>query len=358
MSYSSGFVGTPNTQKLIVLAQHGYHGDNSQFNGLFENLGNIDSGTYDCSSLILNRHVTVDKLPNLTKQITLFRTEFEHEAIGPISEQADDIRAIITTLREKYENVKIILLGHSKGGLVNMRCAINNPGYVDGLISIGTPYNFNIMGFVQGLLDDILLAAKNVGDFLGIDELEENLKDLYEKMNTTFVDDDLGNPEVAKALKKEWNALPIKDTPKLFTIGVSQLGKTDNYKGGGDFVVAASSQVANGYQKVYERYYVYDNYINLKLDRFLALINTGYLIQIITIIKQAVYYAKNDILEKVVRLLMSLITNSNDLPEYNLTHTRECNNLTVATFVDSILDTLSREENQDNSGFEPALNDY
>ncbi len=361
MSNSSGFVETqtPITRKLILLAQHGYHGSASQFGKLFENLKGIDSDMYDCPDLILRKETAKEDLPQeLVSPITLYRTAFTNEAIGPIAEQADDIKSIIKTLKEKYPDVRIVLLGHSKGGLVNMHYAITYPGNINGLISIGTPYNFNIMGFVQGLLDDILRTAKNVSDFLSIDELKEKIDSLYERIENEFVDDDLGNPEVVKRLKLKWNSLPKGKTPKLFTIGACQMGKTSNYKGGGDLVVAASSQVANGYQKVYQRFYVKDNYINLKIDEFLAGLSAGTLIKIITVIKQTIYYATNDIFEKVFKLFLALTGENGAFPEYDLIHTRECDNLNVAKYIDSVLDTLLREENQDNNDFEPVLSEY
>ncbi len=359
MSNSSGFVEPPITQKLILLGQHGYHGSSGQFNKLFENLIEIDSKMYNYPDLVLTRGIAVEDLPEkLEKPITLFKTEFENDAIGPIAEQADDLEKIISKLKEKYNDVKIVLIGHSKGGLVNMRCAINNHNYVDGLISVGTPYNFNIMGFIQGLFDNILLAAKNVADFLSIDELKESLNQLYKDINENFVDDDLGNPQVFKKLKADWNALPKKYTPKLFTIGSCQMGMTENYKGGGDLVVAASSQIANGYQKVYKRYYVYDSYINLKIDEFLLGLNAGTLVKIITVIKQTIYYVTNDIFEKIFKLFTSLMNDTGAFPECDLIHTRECNNITVAKYIDSILDEILREENQDISSFEPALSKY
>ena len=98
----------------------------------------------------------------------------------------------------KNSKVKINLIGHSRGGLLNMKYAINYPYNVDSLVSLGTPYNGTSIYPLNDLIKD---AMSTTDDIFGLDGLincpggqevanmtrENNpLKDEWVMMNETY----------------------------------------------------------------------------------------------------------------------------------------------------------------------------
>lgn len=65
--------------------------------------------------------------------------------------------------------VKINLIGHSRGGILNMKYAIEYPYNVDGLFSVGTPYNGTNLASIYNLLSSAF--PSNSGDPFGLTDL-------------------------------------------------------------------------------------------------------------------------------------------------------------------------------------------
>lgn len=102
---------------------------------------------------------------------------------------------VVKTLNSK---VKINLIGHSRGGLINMKYAIDYPYNVDSLVSLGTPYNGTSITPLNSLINN---SINPEGDILGLNGLincpggieisnlnitQNNLKDEWIKMNEKF----------------------------------------------------------------------------------------------------------------------------------------------------------------------------
>ncbi|MBQ2891304.1 MAG: leucine-rich repeat protein, partial [Bacilli bacterium] len=131
---------------------------------------------------------------------------------------------------------KINLVGHSRGGILNMMYALNHPDIVDTLVSIGTPYlgtslanikvaddttNDSIDGhehvYVNKVCECGAVEISNVDGSVGLlkyimDLGEDNAQALF----------DCCNPEIFTKLKDEWNdAIDNGMKTKLVAIGSS-----------------------------------------------------------------------------------------------------------------------------------------
>ena len=128
------------------------------------------------------------------------------------SKAYDEIEALVNGFIYKYmccqqetgitdvKYPKINMVGHSRGGILNMLYTINHPNIVDTLISIGTPYNGTNITDVLGCTDflDLLLTSSSSDNQGMLDCLNSSI---YEK------------------IKEEWNKLDKK--PNLVAIGSS-----------------------------------------------------------------------------------------------------------------------------------------
>lgn len=72
---------------------------------------------------------------------------------------------VVKTLNSK---VRINLIGHSRGGLINMKYAIDYPYNVDSLVSLGTPYNGTSITPLNSLINNNINPG---GDILGLNGL-------------------------------------------------------------------------------------------------------------------------------------------------------------------------------------------
>lgn len=204
MSSSQGG-GTPQPNfypvpKYIVLFQHGWNGSGSTFNALVNRadsvstflLSHIVKGSDEISDLgIPLKNLEISLLQQgktLLNKILFIRTEFSDNK-GSVYDQSDELNIIIDYLKFIYQNqAKIILVGHSKGGLVGVEYATHYSSKVHGLISIGTPYNYQALwNFFSG-------------------------------------DATLWFPHIMTDIKDDWNALQNK--PKAYAIASQAIPKT------------------------------------------------------------------------------------------------------------------------------------
>lgn len=164
------------------------------------------------------------------------------------SKAYDEIEAMINGFIYKYMHCKqtagetnlkypkINLVGHSRGGILNMMYAINHPNIVDTLVSIGTPYlgtslanikvaddttNDSIDGhehvYVNKVCECGAVEISNVDGSVG---LLEYILDSEEDNSQALID--CCNPEIFTKLKNEWNnAIDNGMKTKLVAIGSS-----------------------------------------------------------------------------------------------------------------------------------------
>lgn len=350
MSYKSGFTGgvvdkTPKyalSEKVIVLAQHGYKGNRDQFRGGFikvvEEAG--ASGFYHFES---NDHVLVanDSLESTIDAMNahhsfddekikyfLIRTEFTNN-IDRVRNQIVELDKIINKLKEKTHIEHFYLLGHSKGGLVNMQYSISYPRKVEKLISVGTPYNPNCFGFLQARLDDIFVIPAVVEALVNDGDLNGVCCQLYKMLNDTMSDEDLGSSLFYKLLKNGWEHMKNEDRPIVYAIGASQIGISRLPITGGDLVVAVTSQLADGYSHINFRKLLKDNYVYVVLDSLWDTIKLNFnVVERIKDIYQALQ--QTDILSKLLGFILAfMVPDNKDNEVYDLIHTRECANKSV-----------------------------
>ena len=116
-----------------------------------------------------------------------------------IYSQKQKLKQIIGAICSYNLNVKIILVGHSQGGLVNLETAIDIPNLIDKVISISTPYSSAFVGknllYLGRLLRKIGLLSTFVQD-------SQATIQRYEDRAITLTSD-----SYYSNLKQRWNAL-------------------------------------------------------------------------------------------------------------------------------------------------------
>lgn len=129
-----------------------------------------------------------------------------------IEDQVERLAYIIKYIADtKKCDKKIVLVGHSQGGLVNLKTAIKLEGYIDQIISLSTPYNASDVG-------SSLLTLYNVVSKFGAKDIANSLVngnsaviDKLKARATTLTD-----YKYFKQLKEDWKKASNK--PKLHVI--------------------------------------------------------------------------------------------------------------------------------------------
>lgn len=152
------FVCTP-TQADIMLLIHGYLGDANSWekSGINDELHNNDwqrAGMFRGSPQGPQLYTTEQKKPdNLVYVATL-------PSDAPAMIQADTLNSIISILKQKHGNTKIILVGHSAGGVIaRMTIVRHQLKNIKGLITIASPHTGT------GRADQALDITNNHGPF-------------------------------------------------------------------------------------------------------------------------------------------------------------------------------------------------
>lgn len=208
-------------QGKIYLFQHGFAGAASNYGSMFNTFDTFKNAIN--AKVYTGTHLTKDSLPNhpiLTDIANNYstpgttslyiRTQFSEPIFSNVATQVNELKQIV----DKINNVtnsqyEIVLVGHSKGGLVNLRFAFTYPAIVSKLVSINTPYH-GVLPFYQFFWE--------IGD------------------------DTIGSQ--ISSLKATWNGLSVK--PKLYVIGTATNGSDDG-------VVSLSSSRAIEYNPVVTR---------------------------------------------------------------------------------------------------------
>lgn len=339
----------------VILCQHGYLGSAGQFSGFC----NLVKKKESITSIVMDKHMTkniseIDKnLETVCKdsrnngKMIFIRTEFSNN-IGRITEQVIELNLMVDRVK-KYINsdVPIILVGHSKGGLVNMRYSITYPGKIAKLVSVGTPYNFNAMGFLQGMLDDVVGFASKTSFLSGHPLLATAFKGIEQLLDWYVSDEDLGDYRTFVDLQRDWNSLVNK--PVITTIGCSQIGWKADPMTGGDLVVSIASQLAKGYNGITARPKLSTNYVHIDHFSFLEQLKLRtHVWDTLEDLYNGV--TSGDFLVFFLSVILAFFVPDNINPnKYELIHTKECS--AEETYY-QIMDGIHRAPSSNSSIFE------
>ncbi|MEG0994998.1 MAG: alpha/beta hydrolase [Bacilli bacterium] len=142
-----------------------------------------------------------------------------YSSYDSIDNQALKLKKIINEICRINPETEIYLIGHSQGGLVNLKTSTLVPEKIKNLISISTPYSpvtlaylLREIEFVANIFDKSLIMKVEPNDYIDYEERIKTLSDLKYINN----------------LKNEWNNLIIR--PKLNVIaGISSHLMTSEY---------------------------------------------------------------------------------------------------------------------------------
>lgn len=130
------------------------------------------------------------------------------DCFDSIENQKIKLKYIIGAIKDYSLDIKIYLVGHSQGGLVNLETAIEMPNKIEKIISISTPYS--PVSVAKNLLyvDRLLKRVKLGGLLLG--DTPESTQRYEERANT------LTSSSYYNNLKQRWNSL--QNRPRLLVI--------------------------------------------------------------------------------------------------------------------------------------------
>lgn len=235
---------TANLKGVIILFQHGFNGTPSDwkahFNQVYDHRNHLNAVVFkdnyiQHNSSVSNHPIFQDLSQNKASylnKVVFIRTNFPDNYYGPIVSQANELNTIIGKIKQAlgtyHTEYKFALVGHSKGGLVNMRFWLKYPNILNSLVSVNTPY--------CGAKDDVIQSGWDVlmGGILGTNMLSTQIS----------------------ALNADWNAR--ETLPLVSAIGTNRDGS------GHDGLVSVISALGNGnnlifsnintpYQRFYER---------------------------------------------------------------------------------------------------------
>lgn len=240
----------------VVLCQHGFLGHEGTMNPLFENLKNNplkgSFGAVFCNNLLKYSELSPtnsavleikDKLTQNPEANVFVRTLFSNPQYGAVSTQARELKEMIQAIRKNHPNIPIVLVGYSKGGVVNCKCAIENEGMIDKIINVGTPHDDTL---VQDIIQIIANGLKDkYGSIFGIPvkPAQDAIQYLTDLINDG-VDEVLNETVTYKNLKTEWNNMSVR--PKFTPIAGEAIVVNGEFNG--DFVVPTESAMATGFR--------------------------------------------------------------------------------------------------------------
>lgn len=257
----------------IVICVHGLFGDGNTLNALFDNLdssayksyfngkiifGTVNAENMEGSSVLasLNRQVAVDRTKNYFIKVTLKNSQF-----GTITEQVNSLNKVVDKVLTY--GLPIVLLGYSKGGVVNMRYSLTYPGKVAKLISIGTPHTDT---FIQDIIRIIVKKLKaGLPNILFVDDIVEQA---YEKLGDIVnygVGSLLNGWVTDSGLVDAWNK-PGESRPKVTTIRGDAIKIDDTFVS--DFIVPDDSASAVLFKNITHRYALSDEMATFSQNAF------------------------------------------------------------------------------------------
>lgn len=131
-------------REAVIFCQHGFLGHDKTTLPLLEVLENKilknDSYAYFCKDILdynelsdfnLTLKDILDTHAKYLEKNIFVRTIFSNPIYGNVKAQASQLKEMINKVREKSPTIPVALIGYSKGGVVNLKCAINNPCLID-----------------------------------------------------------------------------------------------------------------------------------------------------------------------------------------------------------------------------------
>ncbi len=246
----------------IVLLVHGFQSDAFSMQKLadtmmglgtiaeYYNFKNVNTPITQFDSVTNAVYVEIGRaFASNQKANVLVKVSFTNDKTGTVDDQTEELFHIIHRLKEFYPSKKIITVGHSKGGVVSMNCAIEHHGLIDKLISVGTPYTTTIFEHICNFV--VLIVEKTLNDELSLIARNETINDVYkvfakfiiEQTLKKVVDNFLNIYVLKDNLKQKWNTLDNK--PQFTPIATRALVFNDAMES--DIVVPVESALAYGF---------------------------------------------------------------------------------------------------------------
>lgn len=249
---------------FIVILVHGWLSDESMMDDLVDTLRGLGMTESYWNAVFPNITITKDDSPTCNKFALIrdafnqrpnsnvfIKVSFSDNEQGTIIEQSDELATSIFNLKAAFPTKKIATVGYSKGGVVSMECAIDHPGYIDKLISIGTPYTTTVGEHLYGFVEDCVQTFLNGVSFLHVIMHPEIYIPIYiafannalEHTLRAVVNSIINGQVVMPNLKQRWNQL--SNRPSFTPIATRALTINGNLES--DFIVPIESALASGF---------------------------------------------------------------------------------------------------------------
>ncbi len=250
-------------ENMIILLVHGLSSTAEGMQKLADNIMSLGSiiNYYNLVDLKTNINQFDNEISDVYVKIrqaftskpngnVMVRVSFTNDETDSVDNQTDELFNIVSKLKHFFPSKKIVTIGHSKGGVVSMNCAIKHPGYITKLISVGTPYTTTIFdhlyAFVIEMVEKKCLKTidfiyENNSIFMGSfvifakKIIENTIYSLFKSIINTYVTKD--------DLKQRWNRLSNK--PKFTPIATRALILDGDKES--DFAVPVESALAEGF---------------------------------------------------------------------------------------------------------------
>lgn len=321
----------------VVFCQHGFLGNESTMNPLFENLKSHPySNFYRCIFCdYLLRYSELCPTNNAIKEIkekvnanptsnVFVRTLFSNPTYGDVSTQANELKEMIKEVKKTYPNVPIVVVGYSKGGVVNCKCAIDNPGLIDRIINIGTPHDDTLVQDLINIIGDSCIEKYGYIGKIEIPLVRDAVQALVDLANSG-VDAIMNEKIIYTELRNEWNKLTNK--PKFIPIAGEAIVVNGEFNG--DFVVPTESAIASGfrgrtYNGIINNFIVDDDKLTIETSKIRDTLKNGdFLFDILGSFSEAIIgFDAVKIVEALYDIIYNVFANDSDLTKcLNLAHT-------------------------------------
>lgn len=321
----------------VVFCQHGFLGNESTMNPLFENLKSHPySNFYRC--IFCDYFLSYSELCPTNKAIkeikekvnanpisnVFVRTLFSNPTYGDVSTQANELKEMINEVKKTYPNVPIVVVGYSKGGVVNCKCAIDNPGLIDRIINIGTPHDDTLVQDLINIIGDSCIEKYGYIGKIEIPLVRDAVQALVDLANSG-VDAIMNEKIIYTELRNEWNKLTNK--PKFIPIAGETIVVNGEFNG--DFVVPTESAIASGfrgrtYNGIINNFIVDDDKVTIETSKIRNTLKNGdFLFDILGSFSEAIIgFDAVKIVEALYDIIYNVFANNSDLTKcLNLAHT-------------------------------------
>lgn len=273
--------------RTVILCQHGWNGSGQTMQNLFGNLKklNLTSGLnyYFCDDTLYSKQLEplisdmkssstttavlrekCEAVPALDYLMTIFGTKFESRfsnvqpdnhanvfistefvdpSLGLISDQVVELSNMINIVKRIVApDVKIVLIGHSKGGVVNCQYAIENEGAVEKIINIATPHTSTV---IRNLLHIVgYYYTRNHPTIKLLAPFQRKCVEALANVQSDIIESLLHNHIIKRDLCTNWNKMGIR--PKFTPIAGKAIVFNETVQTDG--VVPVASAIADGFK--------------------------------------------------------------------------------------------------------------